>query len=407
MAGALPIGEPWPATNKITPSSWWQPSTSHAYVHVPFCRVRCGYCDFNTYTADELRGATRDGFHISICEEIEFSGRVLSESEVKLAPLASIFFGGGTPTLFSTDQFARILEKLAQVHGIASGAEITVEANPDTVDFEYLRRLKDLGINRISFGVQSFDPGVLLTLDRSHDPTSVPKVVADAKRAGLDVSIDLIYGTPGESLDSWRETLLRAIELDTDHISAYSLIVETGTKLANRVRRGELPDIDPDFHADCYELATGLLARAGFSWYEVSNWARSEPHRSTHNLAYWQSRDWWGYGPGAHSHIAGTRWWNVKHPAAYEKALGSGAPIAAGLERLSRRQMLEERLLLELRTVSGAELQVLRELGTTPKRIAQELADGNLRLLPNGRISVTDSGRLVADAIVLRLLDSE
>lgn len=406
MAGPLPIGEPWPANNVLIPISGWKPESFHIYVHVPFCRVRCGYCDFNTYTADELRGASREAFHEQILREITYSSGIMADSGINPAPVASIFFGGGTPTLFAPAQFEAILSELRRTFEVVNSAEVTVEANPDTVNHEYLSELVDIGVNRISFGVQSFDEGVLSVLDRSHDPNLVPRVVADAKSVGLEVSIDLIYGTPGETEESWRKTLKRAVDLETGHISAYSLIVETGTKLAGQIRRGDLPDIDVDFQADCFEVATDVLEAAGFEWYEVSNWARSEHQRSVHNLAYWQSRDWWGYGPGAHSHVAGNRWWNAKHPASYQGLLDAGKPVASGMERLTERQTLEERLLLELRTVYGVSLDVLRGLEVSPKLISQELADGNLRLLPNQRISVTKVGRLVADAVVVRLLGS-
>ena len=270
-----------------------------------------------------------------------------------------------------------------------------------------MAELVEAGVNRVSFGVQSFDPNVLATLDRTHRPEAVPVVVRAAQSAGLKVSVDLIYGTPGETLESWLDTLRTALELDTDHISAYSLIVESGTKLASRVKRGELPDIDSDFHADCYEVAASILAEAGFDWYEISNWARGVENRSVHNLAYWQSKDWWGYGPGAHSHIAGNRWWNVKHPANYEKLLSAGASPAAGYELVEARQASEERLLLELRTIDGVPLDVLRNLQVSQRLVSEELAAGLLRLLPGGRIGVTELGRLTADAIVLRLLTTQ
>ena len=407
MAGPLPVGKPWPAENLISTAEWWNPTSFHAYVHVPFCKVRCGYCDFNTYTSTELRGTKQEAFHESILAEIDFSQKVLDESGAMARPLTSVFFGGGTPTILIPEQFERMLHRLEEVFGLEPNAEVTVEANPDTVDLRYLAQLRAIGVNRISFGVQSFDPAVLQILDRSHDPRAVPRVVAEAKSVGLETSIDLIYGTPGETLDSWRHSVLSAIELDTNHISAYSLIVETGTKLASRIRRGELADISLDYQADCYELVDELLQGANFSWYEVSNWSRTQKTQSAHNLAYWQSRDWWGYGPGAHSHLAGNRWWNVKHPSAYQGKLSTSQSPAAGMERLSRQQDLEERLLLQLRTVSGVDRAVIRELGIPAERVAQEIADGLLQMVPDNRIAISARGRLFADAIVLRLLNAE
>lgn len=407
MGAAQPEGNAWPEGDAISPVANWLPTTFHAYVHVPFCSIRCGYCDFNTYLSSELRGSKRETYHDSVLREIEFSQAVLERSGIEAKPLSSIFLGGGTPTLLSAEQIRSILTSLTDVFGVIPGAEFTVEANPDTVDEFYVAELVAAGVNRISFGVQSFDQTVLATLDRTHRPESVPTVVRAAKSAGLKVSVDLIYGTPGESLESWTQTLKTALALGTDHISAYSLIVESGTKLASKVKRGLLPDIDSDFHADCYEVAAQMFAEAGLDWYEVSNWARGAENQSVHNKAYWQSKDWWGYGPGAHSHIAGNRWWNVKHPANYEKLLIESGSPAAGHELVGARQALEERLLLELRTVDGVSLYVLRELQVSQRLVAEELANGTLRLLPDGRISVTEVGRLTADAIVLRLLTTQ
>jgi oxygen-independent coproporphyrinogen-3 oxidase len=294
--------------------------------------------------------------------------------------------------------------------GLVDGAEVTTEANPDSVDFDYLIALKQAGFTRVSFGMQSAVPHVLTTLERTHDPERVPLVVAWAREAGLDVSLDLIYGTPGESLDDWRRSLDLAIDLEPDHISAYSLIVEDGTKLARQIRRGEVAQPDEDLQADMYELADAALGSAGYEWYEVSNWAKPATeagvdHRSRHNLAYWQGHDWWGVGPGSHSHIGGVRWWNVKHPAAYADRMRAGHSPAAGRETLSAETRAVEAVLLRTRIREGFPIEALPDAGRTAVAglIADELVNAAAAL--RGRVELTLRGRLLADAVVRRLLD--
>jgi putative oxygen-independent coproporphyrinogen III oxidase len=397
VAGKLPDGDPWPVDNKLAMTNSGQ--TFHAYVHIPFCEVRCGYCDFNTYTASEIGPIRRDEFHSSLINEIEFSRRFLKINGYTTQELSSIFFGGGTPTLFSVGQISVVMDSLNNAFGISNDAEVTVEANPDTVSGNYLDDLAKSGVNRISFGVQSFDSNVLKVLDRTHNPIRVPEVVELARGSGLRVSIDLIFGTPGESLDSWKRTVLQALELGAEHISAYALIVEPGTKLERAIRSKEVEPVDEDLLADKYEWASQIFEDAGLPWYEISNWGNP----SLHNRAYWKSSDWWGYGPGAHSHIGGTRWWNRKHPLAYKSSLETGSPAQA-LEILPERARLEERLLLELRTIDGVENSVLEELGVHPEKVASYLAQGLVELLPNQKLRVTKLGRLLADGIVLELL---
>ena len=399
MPSQLPAGEPWPQSGFVAnpePSD----ATLHAYVHIPFCEVRCGYCDFNTYTASELGAVTRSDFDGALVTEIQWSAEQLVQAGFRPRPMQTVFFGGGTPTLFTPKQFSAIIGQLSDSFGIAAGAEITVEANPDTLSAAYLSELRKVGVNRISIGVQSFDEAVLKVLDRTHDATRVPEVVAMAKAAGLNTSVDLIYGSPGESLDSWAKTLDAALGLEVDHLSAYSLIVEPGTALERRIRRGELGATDDDLHADMYELLTEKTEAAGFECYEISNFARTE--KSEHNLAYWRSMDWWGYGPGAHSHVAGSRWWNTKHPSAYLNKLEQGSP-AKGFERLSARARLEERVLLELRTSLGLPVSVLEQLGVPQSEIQLVVESGRAQL-HSGRIVLTPGGRLMADGISLQLL---
>ncbi|MEY4039941.1 MAG: hypothetical protein RLZZ52_809 [Actinomycetota bacterium] len=371
-----------------------------AYVHVPFCRVRCGYCDFNTYTATELSGVSQATYVSELEKEIYLSGQVFDRAAIPSRPLSSVFFGGGTPTLLPASDLVRVLETLRQLHGIAPGAEITTEANPDTLTPAYVDELARAGFTRVSIGMQSAVPSVLATLDRTHNPESVAPAVAAVQAAGLEVSVDLIYGTPGESLSQWRESLEAAIELATGHISAYALIVEDGTALERRIRRGELIAPDDDLEADMYELADQLLGAAGFEWYEVSNWSRTLSQRSVHNLTYWQGQDWWGYGPGAHSHIGGTRFWNVKHPAAYAQQLALGISPAASWERPDEEAVELERILLGSRiregiSTHGIPLETLEELS------ADGLIDSSA--VTRERLILTLAGRLRADDVVRRV----
>ncbi|GAA2022553.1 radical SAM family heme chaperone HemW [Agromyces tropicus] len=407
MAGPLPIADPAPADG-LLPTSATTDAASRAfgvYVHVPFCRVRCGYCDFNTYTAGELRGVSQAGYADQAVGEIRFARRVLAGSGAPDRRAATVFLGGGTPTLLPADDLARMLDAIRDEFGLADGAEVTTEANPDSVDADDLRRLADAGFTRVSFGMQSAVPHVLATLDRTHDPARVPLVVRWAREAGLDVSLDLIYGTPGETLADWRTSLEAVLAERPDHVSAYSLIVEDGTKLARRIRRGELAMPDDDLAADMYELADDLLEGAGYAWYEVSNWASDAIHRSRHNLGYWRGDDWWGVGPGAHSHVGGVRWWNAKHPAAYADRLAAGSSPAVGRETLDGRTRETERVLLLTRIRDGVEVSSLHAGGrhAVAGLIAEGLVDARTAL--GGRLTLTRRGRLLADAVVRRLLE--
>jgi oxygen-independent coproporphyrinogen-3 oxidase len=429
VPSALPIADPAPLDG-LLPASVVDGADARnlgVYIHVPFCRVRCGYCDFNTYTSDELRGAKRDDYASQAVAEIHQAEHVLARAGLPARAVSTVFFGGGTPTLLPASDLARLLGTVVDAWGLEPGAEVTTEANPDSVDLDYLLALKAAGFTRVSFGMQSAVPRVLATLERTHDPERVPLVVAWAREAGLDVSLDLIYGTPGESLADWRASLDHAIAQQPDHISAYALIVEDGTKLARQIRRGEVAQPDDDLAADMYELADAVLADAGYGWYEVSNWARASAaagsvegavsvespeshqgdgaeHRSRHNLAYWQGHDWWGVGPGAHSHVGGVRWWNVKHPAAYADRIAAGQSPAAGRETLDDETRRVERVLLAVRIREGLAANELTAEGRTAVAglIADELVDARAAFA--GRIQLTLKGRLLADAVVRRLL---
>jgi len=403
MAGPLPLGEPVPPDGALPEGAAIDAATDFGvYLHVPFCRVRCGYCDFNTYTSGELRGARQDQYAETLLREVALAAGVLA-GLAPLRPARTVFFGGGTPTLLPPGDLARMLAGVRDAFGIADDAEVTVEANPDTVTRAVAAELKASGVTRLSVGMQSAVPHVLDALDRTHRPANVVTAVDAARAAGLDVSLDLIYGAPGESLADWRTSLETALALEPDHVSAYALIVEDGTKLARQIRRGELPEPDDDLEADMYELADRLLAEAGYDWYEVSNWARGDAHRSRHNLAYWRGTDWWGFGPGAHSHVAGTRWWNVKHPAAYAQRLAAGESPAAGREQPDAAARRLERVLLGSRIREGLPVSALE--GEGRHAVASLIADGLIEGAEavRGRVVLTVKGRLLADAVVRAL----
>jgi oxygen-independent coproporphyrinogen-3 oxidase len=411
VPSALPLGDPAPADGVLPPQAAVGAETRgfSLYAHIPFCSVRCGYCDFNTYTASELGGgASHAEYSATAVEEVRLAARALDASGVPRRRLATVFFGGGTPTLLPSQDLAAILRAAVEEWGLEPDAEVTTEANPDSVTPESLEALREAGFTRVSFGMQSAVPHVLRVLDRTHTPSRVPEAVRWARGVGLDVSLDLIYGTPGESMDDWRTSLDAALACEPDHVSAYALIVEEGTKLAAQIRRGQVPEVDDDDHAAKYEVADSVLAGAGFHWYEVSNWARGaadDPRfECRHNLAYWKGGDWWGIGPGAHSHVGGVRWWNVKHPRAYAARLGAGDSPAAGRETLDDATRLEERIILELRLASGLPVEVLdpearREVAGL---IAEGLVDGPQAF--RGRLVLTSAGRLLADAVVRRLM---
>ncbi|HWH26886.1 MAG TPA: radical SAM family heme chaperone HemW [Pseudolysinimonas sp.] len=406
MPSALPIADPAPADGAL-PASVATGSVDRdfgVYVHVPFCKVRCGYCDFNTYTATEIRGVKQSDYAGQALAEIALAASVLENSGATPRPVSTVFVGGGTPTLLSVSDLASVLDGIRTTWGLRLDAEVTTEANPDSVTGESLAELAAAGFTRVSFGMQSAVPSVLATLERTHDPARIPLVVQWAREAGLDVSLDLIYGTPGETLDDWRASLDMALTQRPDHISAYALIVEDGTKLARQISRGEVASPDDDLQADMYELADATLAAQGYDWYEVSNWATAPVHRSRHNLAYWTGQDWWGIGPGAHSHVGGVRWWNVKHPAAYAERLAAGLSPGAGRETLDAETRRVEQVLLGSRIADGLPVAVLEGAGRAS--VAGLIADGLIegRAALSGRIVLTLHGRLLADAVVRRLL---
>ncbi|NMD54877.1 coproporphyrinogen III oxidase [Tsukamurella conjunctivitidis] len=369
------------------------------YLHVPFCATRCGYCDFNTYTAGELGASTSpQAWADAIDGELALARGVVGDAAV-----STVFVGGGTPSLLGGDGLAALLDTARRHFRFADDAEVTTESNPESTSPEFFARLREAGFTRISLGMQSAAAHVLKVLDRTHTPGRAVAAAKEARAAGFEhVNLDLIYGTPGESDDDLRASLDAVLDAGVDHVSAYALIVEDGTALARRIRRGELPDTDDDVLAHRYEMLDGALQDAGFDWYEVSNWSRSEAGRCRHNELYWEGANWWGAGPGAHGHVAGTRVWNVKHPARYAEAVAGGALPLAGHEVLTAEDRHVEDVMLRVRMRSGIPVSVLR-----PDEIARaedEVAVGNLGRLGDAYV-LTDAGRLLADGVVRRLLD--
>ncbi|MCW2621105.1 MAG: coproporphyrinogen oxidase [Frankiales bacterium] len=391
MPSALPVGEPVPATG-LLPASVAVSRPFGLYVHVPFCASRCGYCDFNTYT--EL-GHLQSTWAASAISELELARSVLGP-----VPIDTVFVGGGTPTLLPSADLVRVLRAADALFGLAPGAEVTTEANPDSVTPASLAALRAGGFTRVSFGMQSAASHVLQVLDRTHTPGRAAAAVGEAFAAGFEqVSLDLIYGTPGESDTDWARSLAAVQAAGPTHVSAYALIVEDGTKLGREVASGLLPAPDDDVLADRYLMAEDALS--GLGWYEVSNWG--EPCR--HNLGYWRGADWWGIGPGAHSHVDGVRWWNSKHPATWTAALASGVSPGAGREILTAEDRRVERILLEVRLREGLPLSVLHPEGLSAA--ARHVADGLLEPGPYdlGRAVLTLRGRLLADAVVRDLVE--
>ena len=401
---SLPDGEPVPRDGALPPTALAGASEQPfgVYVHVPFCASRCGYCDFNTYTLTELGGGPRERYVDAVLAEIALAKRVLGTT---VPPAQTVFFGGGTPTMLAPSELGRILEALDAAFGLASSPEVTTEANPESVDLGYLRELRAAGFTRISLGMQSTAPHVLAVLDRRHTPGRAVATAREAREAGFDhVNLDVIYGTPGETASDFDATLRAVVDAGVDHVSAYALTVEEGTRLATRVRRGEIPAPDDDVAADRYLAADEALTEAGFSWYEISNWARSPAARCQHNLIYWRGGNWWGFGPGAHSHVGGVRWWNVKHPATYVRRLDEGETPALGREVLGPDERRLEDVMLRIRLAEGLPLRLLGPAGVLAARSAVD--DGLLDSshFSGGRAVLTRRGRLLADAVVRMLL---
>ncbi|CAM3018162.1 radical SAM family heme chaperone HemW [Actinomyces slackii] len=434
MSPAQPLGAPLPGLGALpaqaaSPAPDGQARPLSVYVHVPYCRVRCGYCDFNTYTNLAMgQGASAKDFVTTLAGELELSRSAMEAAGLPARQASTVFLGGGTPTMLPAGDLVDILGLVRQCFSLADDAEVTTEANPDSIDEAGLAQLAKGGFTRVSFGMQSAVPHVLEVLERTHEPARVPRVVEWARRAGLETSLDLIYGSPGESMDDWRRSLEAAIEIGPDHISAYALVIEEGTRMWGQVARGELPMPEDDDEAAKYEMADAALGRAGYEWYEISNWSLPG-RRCRHNRAYWQDWDWWGAGPGAHSHLGDVRLWNTKHPVAWAGQIRAGALPVAGHEVIDARSRELERVMLGIRLREGIALAGLgqagaaeadgaavssegshRTPGRTPRRlvpvvgrlVADGLLEGEAAL--HGRAVLTLRGRLMADTVTRALV---
>jgi oxygen-independent coproporphyrinogen-3 oxidase len=368
------------------------------YIHVPFCATRCGYCDFNTYTPTELGGANPDGWLEALRAELGLAASMLGSAP----QVDTVFVGGGTPSLLGGTGLGAVLDAVRENFTLAANAEVTTEANPESTSQEFFEQLRAAGFTRVSLGMQSVAQHVLAVLDRVHSPGRALDAAREARRAGFDhVNLDLIYGTPGESDDDLRRSVDAVIAACVDHVSAYALVVEEGTALARRVRRGEIAAPDNDVLAQRYELLDAHLSAAGFDWYEVSNWSRLGGE-CRHNLGYWNGGQWWGAGPGAHGFVGATRWWNVKHPNAYAQSLTGGLLPVADFERLDAGTRHMEDVMLRVRLREGLPVSVLND--AEQERAEGIIADG-LLIPRSDRLVLTDRGRLLADAVVRTLLD--
>ena len=375
------------------------------YIHIPYCVKRCGYCDFNTYTPAELKISTgleqiSNSYIDLLLQEIDS----VREQIVGEITVPSIFFGGGTPSLMQPNDIGRVISKIKTEFDLPLNSEITLECNPDTVTKDSLENFKKVGINRVSFGMQSAVPHVLATLDRTHKPENLAQATTWANEVGLsEISVDLIYGTPGESITDWQTSIDAALALPITHISAYALIIEEGTKLAAQIKRGEIPEVDDDLVAEKYLIADKAFKEAGFEWYELSNWSKPGSE-SKHNMAYWNGDNWWGAGPGAHSHLDGKRFWNVKHPNLYKERIQNKQSAVADSEVLKKDQIESERLMLLLRLPSGIEKQTLNQIQLS--ELSEFVESGHLDRANwnQGRASLTLNGRLIADRILRKIL---
>lgn len=396
------------------------------YIHVPFCMRRCGYCDFNTYTAIDMgAGASRGNYANMVIREMAIVRDWQERHGIVEPPAGTVFFGGGTPTILKAADLVAMLDAVRETWGIADNAEITTEANPDTVNADYVRELAGGGFNRISFGMQSAVPHVLKTLDRTHTPENVAAGISAANAAGMRSSVDLIYGAPGESLDDWRTSVNTALDLGVNHISAYALTVAPNTTMGRRIAAGMLPTPDDDDEAAKYEIADALLSAAGLEWYEISNWARPG-YESRHNLGYWRNVDWAGLGPGAHSHYDAPALfergtvrrgqadgedsatallsWDIAHPRLWGSAISEGRIPWAGSENITVEENLEETIMLGLRIRGG--LDIARLGNAIAETTWRELEHDGLITVEHHHAIPTLRGRLLNDTIIAKLLES-
>lgn len=367
------------------------------YVHVPFCATRCGYCDFNTYTPSETE-SSYEAYLVALEKELELAAEKVGRTA------DTVFVGGGTPSLLGADGLGRILTRVRNTFGLATDAEVTTESNPESTSPAYFEGLKKAGFNRVSLGMQSASTPVLKVLDRQHTPGRAVEAAKEAKRAGFEhVNLDLIYGTPTETDDDVRKSLDAVLSAEVDHVSAYSLIVEDGTAMARKIRKGQLPAPEEDVYADRYEIIAERLESSGFGWYEVSNWAKPGGE-CRHNLLYWQGRNWWGAGPGAHGYVDRFRYFNVKRPEKYEQMLADGVFPIDGTETISDEEEHFEKIMLGLRLKEG----IPREwIGGGAQGVVDKHVRGGVLAEEAGRIFATDAGRLLIDGVITDILAAE
>lgn len=373
------------------------------YIHIPYCVKRCGYCDFNTYTPSELMGpdleSVSKNYISAVLKEIELAQKTVGAAEVP-----SIFFGGGTPSLMPAAELARVIQEIRDRFELSPDIEITIEVNPDSVSLDFLEKMRQAGANRISMGMQSAVPHVLKVLDRTHNPENVSTAVEKARKAGFEhVSVDLIYGAPGESVSDWQQSVTSALQLPIDHISAYALIIEKGTKLAAQISRGEVQMPPDEETAEKYLIADSAFEAAGFNWYELSNWSKPGG-QCRHNIAYWNGSMWWGVGPGAHSYFDNRRWWNVKHPATYQQKINAGESPVQSEEILSEENLADEYLMLQIRRREGIPHRDLKD--SQVSQAAKYVDSGHLDQAEwtAQKLVLTQQGRLIADRIVRDLV---
>ena len=391
---ALPEGDPAPGDGRLPNVGNLKNKPFSLYVHVPYCSKRCGYCDFNTYTPSELdRDDQIESWLQSAIKETVFARKILGEE----LTVDTIFFGGGTPSLLDASVVKEFLNNVSKHFTLKKDLEITLEANPDTITQSKAEDWRKAGINRISLGMQSSAKNVLQVLDRTHNPANVLTSVEILKKAGFDnFSLDLIYGTPGESLEDWSNTLKDAIAINPPHISAYSLVIEPGTKMGSQLSRGEIKAVNDDDAADKYQLAEKMLTENGYSWYEISNWAK-ENKECQHNLNYWKGNNWWGIGPGAHSHINGVRWWNQKLPKNWRESLDKDQSPALARETLTNEQIRNEEVMLLSRLKTGID-----KAGFDQKNVEKLIKDKLINEV-FGKLELTLEGRLLADVVFRQL----
>ena len=373
------------------------------YIHIPYCVKRCGYCDFNTYTPAELQGpdlATVSQSYIdAVLKEISMARKIVGDA---LVP--TIFFGGGTPSLMPANELARVIQAIRSQFNLVKDAEITLEVNPDSVTQEFLTEMRNAGASRISMGMQSAVPHVLATLDRTHNPENVLRSVELARSCGYEnISVDLIYGVPGESLQDWKTSVQAALSLPVNHISAYCLIVEKGTKLASQVSRGELV-IPPDEEtAEKYLYADKEFTNAGFEWYELSNWSKAGG-QCRHNVAYWDGSFWWGVGPGAHSYFDNSRWWNVKHPRIYQEKMMNADSPTQEREELTSENLADEFIMLQIRRREGIPHSLLSAHQLAIAKTFLGSGDLDEESWSQEKLVLSKNGRLIADRIVREMV---